>query len=132
MGKLTVMTGAVAILIGAAAAAAPAAAQGGGAAPGRAGAQTRSADHAAVVLRRDGDRAAPFGTGHQPVLRRDGSRAVPFEVYGSVATPGDEGFHWGDALLGAVGACVLMLFASAALSLVRRRVTAPASLGRPA
>jgi hypothetical protein len=76
------------------------------------------------VLRRDGDRAVRFdpvvGAGDQLVLRRDGSSAVPFEA-GPPAAPADESFHWGDALIGAAGACALIVLASAALALVRRR-----------
>jgi hypothetical protein len=103
--RKAIATGAAAILIGAAIAPlTPAAAQADPApAQGPAGSQSQAADHDQVVLRRDGDRAVPF-------------RAV----IGGGESPADEGFHWGDALIGAGGAYALILLGSGAFLLIRR------------
>ena len=101
----------------------------------RAGSEAPAADHDQAVLRRDGDRAVRFdpviGARDQLVLRRDGSSAVPFEL-GPPAAPAHEGFHWGDALIGAVSACALILLGSAAFALIRRRRPARRLAQRPA
>lgn len=123
MRTATVTTGAAMILIGAAIAwAAPAAGHGGaGAAPEPAASQTQGGDHDQLVLRRDGDRAEAFDPGI-PVLRRSGAHAVPFVAQaGPPAGAVNEGFHWGDALIGAAGAYALILLASGAFLLLRRR-----------
>ena len=119
----------VAILVGAAiASVVPAAAQSGdpSAARDHTGSPVDSAHHDQVVLRRDGESAVPFdpviGAGNEPVLRRDGSTAVPFAAEaGPQAASADEGFDWGDAIIGAGSAYALILLASGALVLVRRR-----------
>ncbi len=104
MHRTIVIRWVTAILLGAAIApVTPAMAQVGGATTqDRGGAQARAADHDQIVLRRDGD------------------RAVPFEV-GTPAARADEGFHWGDALIGAAGGYALVVLASGALVLIRRR-----------
>jgi hypothetical protein len=122
MRTATVTTGVALILIGAAIAwAAPAAGQGiAGGAPERTGSQAQS-DQGQVVLRRDGARAAPFDP-MIPVLRRDGAQAAPFVPQVGPATVAvDQGFHWDDALIGAAGAYALILLASGAFLLLRRR-----------
>ena len=114
------------MLIGAAIApVTPVVAQDGAAATqNRAGSESATPNRDQPILRRDGDRAVRFdpvaGSKDQPVLRRDGSKAVPLEV-GAPAAAADEGFHWGDALIGAASACALILLGSATLALIRRR-----------
>jgi hypothetical protein len=124
MRKAILTKAATAILIGAAIApAAPAGAQGGNGAPDRGDSQARAADHDRLVLRRDGDRAVQADPvvppSREPVLRRDPSKAVPFES--GRPTPSEDGFHWGDALIGAAGGYALIVLASGALVLIRRR-----------
>ena len=65
-------------------------------------------------------RTAPAAKSDRVVLRRDGDRAVPF-VIGAPEAPRDEGFHTGDALIGATGAFAVTVLASGAVALVRRR-----------
>ena len=135
----------VSILVGAAiVSVAPAAAQNGGA-PGPDSAATATArtqgDQTArtqgdqIALRRDGDRAVPFDpVVGAPLLRRNGSIAEPFlaQVGPPAAPPAVDGFDWGDAAIGAVGAYVLILLASGAMVLVRRRRPPQRLAQRPA
>lgn len=129
MRTLNVSMTTVAILVGAAIApVVPAAAQSTvpSAAPDHAGSPVERAHHDQVVLRRDGESAVPFdpviGAGSEPVLRRDGSTAVPFAAEaGPQTASADEGFDWGDAIIGAGSAYGVILLASGALVLIRRR-----------
>lgn len=127
---------AVAILIGAAVTPVAAVAQEGGAqAPDRAQRPAQGTDQARIVLRRDADSAVPFdpviGAGGQPVLRRDGSKAVAFAP-DRPGSSGNDGFHWGDALVGATGSLGLIVLAAAALLLITRRRPARRLAQRPA
>lgn len=105
--------------------AAPAAGDGGRANDGPV-ATAVAPHHGKVVLRRDGSKAVPFDSAtrpaDEPALRRDGSKAEPFiaEV-DQKAGVANEGFNWGDAMVGAGGAFGLMLLTSGALVLVRHR-----------
>ena len=105
MRRAIVTTGAAAILIGAAigpvglAAAEESAAV---ASPDRADSPAQAAKHDRVVLRRDGDRAVPF-------------------AIGAPQAPRAEGFHTGDALIGATGAFAVTVLASGSVALARRR-----------
>ena len=58
--------------------------------------------------------------GREPVLRRDGSKAVAFGTDRPEAS-GNDGFHWGDALIGATGSLGLIALASGALLLITRK-----------
>jgi len=127
----------VSILVGAAiVSVAPAAAQNGGA-PGPDSASTAAARTQGdqITLRRDGDRAVPFDpVVGAPILRRNGSIAEPFlaQVGPPAAPPAVDGFDWGDAAVGAVGAYVLILLASGAVVLIRRRRPPQRLAQRPA
>ena len=88
-----------------------AAARDGAAPSDRAGSQAAAADQNQVVLRRDGDRAVPFETA-------------------PIAAAAHGRFHWGDALVGAAGAYALIVLASGALVVTRRR--RPTSASGPA
>ena len=79
-------------------------------------------------LRRDGSKAVPFvaevgnvagPTAGAPALRRDGSKAVPFvaDLEPDIAAAAGEGFHWGDAAVGAGAAIVLVALGGAGLAL---------------
>ena len=79
-------------------------------------------------LRRDGSKAVPFvaevgnvagPTAGAPALRRDGSKAVPFvaDLEPDIAAAAGEGFHWGDAAVGAGAAIALVAFGGAGLAL---------------
>lgn len=126
MHKAMVIRTAVAILVGAAVTpvAVAEAQRGATHAPDRVGRPALVTGQAPIVLRRDGDRAVPFdpvvGAGGQPVLRRDGSKAVAFDAARAGAA-GDNGFHWGDALIGAMGTLGLIVLASVAHLLITRR-----------
>lgn len=52
-------------------------------------------------------------------LRRDGSKAVPFvaDLEPDIAAAAGEGFHWGDAAVGAGAAIALVAFGGAGLAL---------------
>ena len=69
-----------------------------------------------------------------PLLRRNGSIAEPFlaQVGPPAAPPAADGFDWGDAAIGAVGAYVLILLASGAVVLIRRRRPPQRLAQRPA
>jgi uncharacterized iron-regulated membrane protein len=125
------------ILVGAAiVSVAPAAAQNGGAPePDSAATATARTQGDQIALRRDGDRAVPFDpVVGAPLLRRNGSIAEPFlaQVGPPAAPPAVDGFDWGDAAIGAVGAYVLILLASGAVVLVRRRRPPQRLAQRPA
>lgn len=126
MNMTMVTRTAVAILIGATVTpVAVAGAQDGATqAPDRVQRPAQGTDQAPVVLRRDGDSAVPFDAGiragREPVLRRDGSKAVAFGT-DRPGIPGNDGFHWGDALVGATGSLGLIVLASVALLLITGR-----------
>ena len=126
MRRTIVTRTAVAILIGAAVTpVAVAAAQDGATqAPDRVRRPAQGTDQAPVVLRRDGDSAVPFDpvirAGREPVLRRDGSKAVAFGADRPATSPND-GFHWGDALIGATGTLGLIVLAAVSLLLITRK-----------
>ena len=127
----------VLILVGAAIVpVAPAAAQNAGPPahdPTAAAAERTQGDQ--IVLRRDGDRAIPFDpVVGASVLRRDGSVAEPFltQVGPPAALPAADGFDWGDAAIGAAGAYALILLASGAVVLIRRRRPPQRLAQRPA
>jgi hypothetical protein len=85
------------------------------------------------TLRRDGSKAAAFvahvgqqadASSSATALRRDGSKAVPFvaDVEPDSAAAAADGFHWGDAAIGAaVGVGLMMLASTAWIAANRRR-----------
>ena len=126
----------VSILVGAAIVpVAPAAAQNAGPAQDPAAAATERTHGDQIVLRRDGDRATPFDpVVGAPLLRRNGSVAEPFltQVGPPATVPAADGFDWGDAAIGAAGAYALILLATGAMVLIRRRRPPQRLAQRPA
>ena len=126
----------VSILVGAAiVSVAPAAAQNGGAPGPDSAAASERAHGDQIALRRDGDRAVPFDpVVGAPLLRRNGSIAEPFltQVGPPATVPAADGFDWGDAAIGAAGAYLLVLLASGAVVLIKRRRPPQRLAQRPA
>ena len=92
-----------------------------------------------LTLHRDGSKAVPFvadvskqaqAPSSDLVLHRDGSKAVPFvaDLESDTAAAPVDGFHWGDAAIGAAAALGGMMIATTAWTATRRRRRAGAVL----